>query len=65
MKKFSDWTYHVCSKIREREGAWDPLESGNPDSVQVCCQAHSSKMWVIQFILKTDEGWEIDFVVIL
>ena len=19
-----DWTYHVCSKIREREGAWDP-----------------------------------------
>ena len=24
MKKFSDWTYGVCSKIRGREGAWDP-----------------------------------------
>ena len=24
MKQFSDWTYRVCSKIREREGAWDP-----------------------------------------
>ena len=24
MKKFSDWTYRVCSKIRGREGAWDP-----------------------------------------
>ena len=24
IKKCSDWTYRVCSKIREREGAWDP-----------------------------------------
>ena len=41
------------------------LVNGNPDSVQVCRQAHSNKMWVIQFILKTDEGLEINFVVIL
>ena len=28
--KFSDWTYRVCSKIREREGAWDPPSSIPP-----------------------------------
>ena len=36
-----------------------------PNSVQVCHQAHRNKMWVIKFILKTDEGWELNFVVIL
>ena len=35
------------------------------NSVQVCHQAHSNKMWVMKFILKTDEGWELNFVVIL
>ena len=49
----------------ESQGISYCLESGNPDSVQVCRQAHSNKMWVIQFILKTDKGWEINFVVIL
>ena len=34
------------------------------NSVQVCHEAHSNKMWVIKFILKTDEGWELNFVVI-
>ena len=35
------------------------------NSVQVCRQAHSNKMWVIKFILKTDKGWELNFGVIL
>ena len=34
------------------------------DSVQMCRQAHSNKIWVIKSILKTDEGWELNFVVI-
>ena len=34
------------------------------NSVQVCHLAHSNKMWVIKFILKTDEGWELKIVVI-
>ena len=34
------------------------------DSVQMCRQGHSNKMWVIKSILKTDEGWELIFVVI-
>ena len=34
------------------------------DSVQMCCQAHSNKMWVIKSILKTDEGWDLNFAVI-
>ena len=35
------------------------------NSVQVCRQAYSNKMWVTKLILKTDEGWELNFVVIL
>ena len=34
------------------------------DNVQMCCQAHSNKMWVIKSILKTDEGRELNFVFI-
>ena len=33
MKKFSDWTYRVCSRIREREGAWDPPPPPPPPSI--------------------------------
>ena len=36
----------------------------NLNSVQVWCQAHSNKIWAIKFILKTDKGWELNFVVI-
>ena len=35
------------------------------NSVQVCRQAHCNKTWAIKFILKTDEAWELNFVVIL
>ena len=35
------------------------------DSVQMCRQAHSNKMWAITSISKTDKGWELNFVVIL
>ena len=33
-------------------------------SVKVCHLAHSNKMWVIKFILRTDEGWELKIAVI-
>ena len=33
------------------------------DSVQMCHQTHSNKIWVIKAILKTAEGWELNFVV--
>ena len=34
------------------------------NSVQMCRQAHSNKMGAIKSGLKTDEGWELNFVVI-
>ena len=34
------------------------------DSVQMCLQAHSNKLWVIEFFLETEEDWELNFVVI-
>ena len=34
------------------------------NSVQMCRQAHSNKMGIIKSSLKTDKGWELNFVVI-